>query len=126
VKFVPRRTQIIGRTVIEKRKSTIIQPNETEITKFILVDAVGSEAAAQGIRVGDVVVPKAIGNMVMGERFRPWLEEVHVGFFLTDVVLEEDLLVQTENGKRFVPFDSPEAAQSLGDQMFDRESEVAA
>lgn len=115
MKFVPRKTQIIGRMVIRRSASAIIRVAQEKVTKFVLVDAVGSDAAAKGIKVGDIVLPKALGNIIMSEGFRPWLEEENVGFFVTDVS-PEDLVIQTDNGTDFVPFDSPHAAKPLGAQ----------
>jgi len=126
VKFAPRHAQIIGRTVIKKSDSKIVRTDETKVTKFVLVDAVGDEAAAAGIQVGDVVITTKLNHIVFdgGSRFRPLLEEKDVACFVTDVGLS-DLLVQTENGTEFVPLDSPKAAQSLGAQAVKRESEAA-
>ena len=126
MKFVPRRTQIIGRMVIKRSESQIILADETKVTKFVLVDAVGSDAAASGIKKGDLVVPKALGQIVLegGTRFCPFLEEKDVGFFVRDVGLDE-LLVQTNSGARYVPFNSEDAAKSIGAEEVLRESEAA-
>lgn len=126
MKFIPRRSQIIGRMVIKRPSTKIIRPDEKKITKFVLVDAIGSEAEASGIRVGDLVVPTALGNiMPEGEgSFRPVLEEKNVAFFVTDTS-PDDLLVQTDSGTKYVPFDSEEAAQSFGAPPSERKSEAA-
>ena len=115
MKLIPRRNQIIGRMVIEKSELKIILIDETKVTKYLLVDAVGSEAAAAGIKVGDVVVPMKVGQMVLaaGTVFSPWLDEKDIGSTGTDFEMD-DLLVQTAAGTRFVPFDSPEAAKPIG------------
>ena len=113
MKLEPRHTQIIGRMVIRHTQSAIIRVAQEKVTKFILVDAVGAGAAAKGIKVGDIVLPKALGNVVMSEGFRPVLEEENVAFFVRDVAPGE-LVIQTDTGTEFVPFDSPKAAQSLG------------
>ena len=112
--------------VIRKSESKIILVDETKVTKFILIDAVGDGARAQGIKVGDVGVPTALGNIVLngGASYRPVLEEKDIAFFVTDVT-RDDLFVQTEGGTRFVPFDSPEAAQPLGAQAIEQASEAA-
>jgi hypothetical protein len=117
VKFVPRHTQIIGRIIVKRPKSSIVRPDESKVSKFVLVDAVGDEARAQGIKVGDIVVPNALGNIVIneGESYRPILEEKHVVFIVTDVSLDE-FLVQTDNANQYVPFNSPDAAEPLGDR----------
>lgn len=127
MKFVPRHSQIIGRMVIKRPSSKIIRPDEKKITKFVLVDAVGSDAVASGIRVGDLVVPVAlIGIMPEGEgSYRPMVEEKNIAFFVTDIPPEE-LLVQTDSGMKYVPFDSEEAAQSFGAPPFERKAEAAA
>jgi hypothetical protein len=126
MKFIPRNSQVIGRMVIKRPSSKIIRPDEKKITKFVLVDAVGSEAAARGIKVGDLIVPTALGNiMPEGEgSFRPVLEEKNIAFFVTDTSPEE-LLVQTDSGTKYVPLDSEEAAQSFGAQAPEGESKAA-
>lgn len=112
--------------LIKKSSATIIRVDETKVTKFVLVDAVGSEAAEAGIKVGDVVVPTALSHIVLdaGVSFRPSLEEKNVAFFVTGVAPNE-FLVQTDAGTQFVPFDSPEAAQPLGGARTEQESEAA-
>lgn len=117
MKFVPRHTQIVGRTVIEKPRSSIIALNETKnITKFMFIDAVGPGAAKVGLKVGDVVVSRAHNNIIMngGSRFRPVIDEKDVLLFVTGVGLEA-LYVQTENGQEFVSFDDEKAAKSMGE-----------
>jgi hypothetical protein len=126
VKFVPRHSQIIGRVVIKRSSSSIVRVDETKVTKFVLVDAVGPGAEAKGIKVGDVVVAKTLSHIVMdgGTSFRPSLEEESIAFFVADLALDE-LAVQTDSGAEFVPLDSPKAAQPLGASPAKRESEAA-
>lgn len=116
MKFIPRHSQAVGRTVIKKPKSNIILLNETKnTTKFVLIDAVGPGAAAAGLKVGDVIIARVINNIVMsgGALFRPMVEEKDVALFVTDLG-PGDLAVQTESGEKFVPLDHEEAAQSMG------------
>lgn len=115
MKFVPKHDMAIGRMVIKKSESQIIRVDETKVTKFILVDAVGVDAAAAGIKVGDLIVVKALGNIVLdaGTVYLPVFEEKNVVFSVTDVE-QKDLLVQTSRGDRFVPFDDEAAAKSFG------------
>jgi hypothetical protein len=115
MKFVPRNSQLIGRMTIKKSESRIIRTDETKVTKYILVDAVGPDAAAKGIKVGDLVLVISIRHIVQdaGLVFIPFADEKDVVLFVTDVTREE-LLVQTLGGKEFVPFDAPEAAPSFG------------
>jgi hypothetical protein len=126
VKFVPRHAQIIGRMAIRKSESAIIQLDEAKVTKFVLVDAVGPDAA--DIKVGDLLVVTMLNNIVLdaGKIYMPMVEEKSVALFVTDVSLDE-LLVQTANGKNYVPFGSPDAAQPLGAAapVIERETEVA-
>jgi hypothetical protein len=125
MKLEPRNNQIIGRIVIRRAFSSIVRPDQTkDITKFILVDAVGSGAAAKGVKIGDVIVPMAIGKIMLDDGFRPSLEEENVGFFVRDVS-PSDLLIQTDNGLEYVPFDSEKAAKSLGAVVKEAESEAA-
>lgn len=126
MKLSPRHSRIVGRMVIAKSESTIILVDETKVTKFILIDAVGDEAASYGIKVGDVVLPTALANIVIngGRSFRPVLEEKDIAFLVTDVTLDE-LVVQTDNGAQYVPFDSPHAAQPLGAPAVERAAEAA-
>jgi hypothetical protein len=126
VKFAPRHSQIVGRMVIKRSDSKIIRTDETKVTKFVIVDAVGAEAAAAGIKVGDVVVATKLNHMFFdaGMRFRPLIDEKDIACFVTDLQPGE-LLVQTENGAQYVLFDSPDAAQPLGTQLSERKSEAA-
>jgi hypothetical protein len=127
VKFAPRHSQIVGRMVIKRSDSKIIRTDETKVTKFVIVDAVGVEAAAAGIKVGDVVVATKLNHMFFdaGTRFRPLIEEKDIACLVTDL-RPGDLLVQAENGTQYVLFDSPEAAEPLGAQPKPRaESEAA-
>ncbi len=114
MKISPRRNMVIGRMTIRKVESTIILTGVPAVTKFILVDAVGPDAAAAGIKVGDLVVAKALGNIVLDSStfFVPMCEEENVIFFVEEVGLNE-LSIQTKNGKAFVPFDSEEAAPNI-------------
>lgn len=115
MKFAPRHSQIIGRMVIRRSEARVILVDETKVTKFILIDAVGEDAAAAGLKPGDVVVPLAMGNVILdgGRSFRPVLEEKNVAFLVVDLEPNE-LLVQTHEGGQFVALDSDEAAPSLG------------
>ena len=115
MKLIPRRNQAIGRIVIKRIMSTIVRPDETKhTTKFVLIDAVGSGALAAGIKVGDVVLPHQLGNIQLdgGVIFRPILNEEDIRAWVTGVTLDE-LMVQTDNGSHFVPFDDKDAAMSL-------------
>ena len=117
MKFVPRRNQAIGRIVVKRILSHIIRPDETKnTTKMVLIDAVGAGAAAAGIRVGDIVLPSKMGNILLdgGASFRPLLDEEDIRAWVTDVSLA-DLVVQTDNGSGFVAFDAKDAAQPLSD-----------
>lgn len=126
MKFAPRHNQAVGRMVIKRSDSKIIRTDETKVTKFVVIDAVGDDAAAAGVKVGDVVVATKLNHMVFdaGMRFRPLIDEKDIACFVTDLQPGE-LLVQTENGAQYVLFDSPDAAQPLGAQMPRAESEAA-
>jgi hypothetical protein len=80
---------IIGRMVIRKMESTIILTDEAKVTKFILVDAVGVDAAAKGIKVGDLIIAKALGNVVLdaGTVYIPICEEPNIVFFVEEVTM---------------------------------------
>jgi hypothetical protein len=112
--------------VIQRSMSPIVRPDETKVTKFVLVDAVGEEAAAAGIKVGDIIVANALANIVLngGSSFRPMLKEENAALFVRDVEIH-DLLVQAESGGQYVPFDSPDAAKSLGAQEEEEKAEAA-
>jgi len=117
MKFVPRRAQVVGRIVIKKREqSLIVRPDETRnITKFVLIDALGPDAEAAGLKVGDIVLPFQIENVVLegGASFRPLIDEKQVRLLVKDLALE-DVMVQTDSAAGFVPWGSKEAAQSIG------------
>lgn len=119
MKIVPRHNQILGRIVIKKTGGAIVRPDDTaNTTKFVLVDAVGPGAAAAGIKVGDLVLPNALGNIVIdgGVIFRPILDEANALALAVcaDDVERGGLLIQTDNGSQYVPMDSDRAAKSLG------------
>lgn len=117
MKLVPRRNQVIGRIVVKRILTTIVRPDETKhTTKFVLVDAVGAGAEAAGIRVGDIVLPGKMGNILLdgGVSFRPLVDEEDIRGWATEVAMSE-LVVQTDSGSGFVAFDAKDAAQPLGD-----------
>ena len=127
MKFLPRHNQIVGRMVMKRMLTSIVRPDETRgTTKFVLIDAVGPGAAAAGLKVGDVVVPSSMSHVVLdgGVSFRPLIEEANVALIVTDVSLDE-LVVQSDGGSQYVPFDDAIAAKSLGEQPADRKSEAA-
>jgi hypothetical protein len=115
VKFVPRHNQIIGRMVVKRPSSMIHIGDPTKVTKFVLVDAVGDGAAAAGVKVGDIVVPKSLSQIVMenGTSFCPFLEEKDVAFFVRDL-LPGEMLIQSASGAQYVSLESPEAADAFG------------
>ena len=115
MKFIPRHAQIVGRTIMKRVLTTIVRPDENKnTTKFILIDGLGPEAAAAGLKVGDIVLPTKIGNVMIdgGVSVRPIMVEQDVAFVLADVRLE-DFYIQTEDGKRYVSLDDKEAAASF-------------
>lgn len=114
MKFAPRGHLSIGRMTIKKSDSMIILTDENQVTKFFLVESVGPVAAAAGIKVGDLIVASKLGNIVLngGTIYLPVLEAQNAVFFVEDVTLDQ-LLVQNKSGKRFVEFDSDEAAPSF-------------
>ena len=126
MKLAPRHNQAVGRMVIKRSDSKIIHTDETKVTKFVLIDAVGEDAVAAGIKVGDVVVATKLNHMIFdaGRRFRPLVDEKDIACFVTDLQPGE-LLVQVENGAKYVLFDDQDAAVSLGAQAVERKSEAA-
>jgi hypothetical protein len=117
VKFEPRRGQAVGRVVIKPSRSSILKPDQTKgITKFVLLDAVSPELEAKDIRVGDVVVPFAISNVMLedGAMFRPIVDDENIKLFVRDWKSLDEFHVQTDNGAAYVPFGDPRAAISLG------------
>jgi len=116
VKFIPRHNQIIGRNVMRKVLSAIVRPDDTRnTTKFVLIDAVGTSVRQAGLKPGDVVLSNTLSLIQMdgGISVRPILAEENVVAIVVDVE-PGDLWVQNENGTRYVPLDSPEAAPPLG------------
>jgi len=117
VRFEPRRGQAVGRVVVRPTLSTIVRPDETKgTTKFVLLDAVGPDLEAKGLKVGDVVLPIKINSIILdgGASFRPMVEEGDVALIVRDWDRLDEFHVQTENGAQYVPFDDPRAAPSLG------------
>jgi hypothetical protein len=117
VNFEPRRNHAVGRVVVRLSHSSIIRPDETKgTTKFMLVDALGPDLAATGLKVGDIVMPTKINGIAMegGASFRPTAEDEHIIIILRDWKSLDEFRVQTESGSEYVPFSDPRAAKSLG------------
>jgi hypothetical protein len=117
MKFEPRCGQAVGRIVVRLTHSTIVRPDETKgTTKFVLLDAVGPDLEAKGLRAGDVVLPIAINTIIMdgGASFRPLVEEPKIALIVRDWKSLDEFRVQTENGSEYVPFSDPRAAVSIG------------
>jgi len=115
VKLIPRHSDILGRYVLERAPSVILRPDETkETTTIVLIDALGPDAEAAGLKVGDMILPNRVTNMKFygGSSIRPSIEEKDVKYWATDVD-KKRLVVQNENGTKYVDFDDPEAAKSL-------------
>jgi hypothetical protein len=128
VKFVPRHNQVIGRVVTKRILSSIVRPDETKnTTKFVLIDAVGSDAQAAGIKVGDIVLPRKMNHFVLdgGIFFRPIVDEGDIMVVVTDLPLDE-LVIQTDNGNQFVPIDHKDAAKNLCETAADSGKSAAA
>lgn len=128
MKLIPRKNQIIGRVVIKRVFSTIVRVDETkETTKFVLIDAVGPDAAAQGFKVGDIVLPTQMANIKLdgGAFFRPLVNADYVAAHLTDVNVEE-LGIQTDGGGEYVAFGAPRAAISLAESPAEARAPEAA
>ena len=117
---------IMGRMAIRKKESLIILNDQAKVTKFILVDGVGPDAAAKGIKVGDLVISSALGNIVMDRDtfYVPVCEEKNIVFFVEDVKPEE-LLVQDKGGRNFVALDSEEAAPNVAAPAREPEAQAA-
>ncbi len=113
MKFIPRRNQAMGRIVIKRVLSSIVRPDETrDTTKFVLIDGVGADAQAAGIKVGDIVLVSQLNNFILdgGALYRPIINEKDIMFVVADL---GELAVQTENGRQYVPFGSKDAARSI-------------
>ena len=132
MKLAPRRNQVLGRLAITRRSSTIVLSDEKKgASTFIYVDAVGPDAEAAGIKVGDMVTPKAVPTqkgftylfltVLTDEGHRPLIEEPNIAAVVSDLDLRE-FLVQTESASRYVPFDSDEAAKPLGEATSRRDN----
>jgi hypothetical protein len=126
MKFSPRGNMIMGRMVIRKSESLIILTDQAKVTKFILVDGVGPDAAAKGIRIGDLVIASALGNIVMdrGTVYLPVCEEKNIVFFVEDVEMDQ-LLVQDKSGNNYVAFDSEDAAPNVAAPAREPEAQAA-
>lgn len=117
MKFEPRYGQAVGRIVIRRPTSTILRADPTKgTTKYLLLDAVGPDCEARGLKVGDVVVPIKINSVVIdnGTAFRPFVEEKEVALIVRDWASLDEFHVQTENAAEYVPFSDPKAALPLG------------
>ena len=116
MKFEPRFGQAVGRIVIKPSRSTIVRTDETKQTKFMLLDAVAPDLESKGLKVGDIVMPLKINQIVLdaGSMFRPVVNEQDVAIIVRDWKSLDEFHVQTENGTQYVPFSDPKAAPSLG------------
>jgi hypothetical protein len=118
VKFEPRPHQAVGRVVLRTvASSTIVRPDESKgTTKFMLLDAVGSDFEKEGFRVGDIVVPQKVSSVVMegGASFRAILDLDDILVTVRDWSSLDEFRVQTESGSEYVAFSDPRAAPSLG------------
>ena len=117
MKLEPRRGQAVGRVVVRPTTSTILRPDETSgITKYLLLDAVGPDLEAKGLKAGDIVVPVKINSIVMdgGVIFIPFVQEENVALVVRDWSSLDEFHVQTDSGTQYVPFTDPRAAPSRG------------
>ena len=117
MKLIPEGKQIIGRIVIKRIFSTIIRLDEAkETTKFVLIDAVGPDAAARGYKVGDIVLPIRMSNVKLdgGAFWRPLVNVDDVAAHMSDVDTKE-LGIQTDSATEYVDFDAPRAALSIAE-----------
>lgn len=113
--FDPLPNQAVGRIVIKKAASAIVRVDESKITKFVLMDAVGFGFERYGLKAGDVVVVKAMGNLVMdGGVFRPLIDLENVALVVRGWASLDEFHVQTEGASQYVPFGDEKAAKSLG------------
>jgi hypothetical protein len=114
----PRPGQAIGRVVIQMNVSSlIVRPDETKgTTKLVLLDAIGPDLAAKGLKVGDIVLPSKVSGAVMngGASFRPIVNEQDILTVLRNWTSLDEFRVQTESGSEYVAFSDPKAAPSLG------------
>lgn len=117
MKIIPKKNHVIGRVVIKRALSAIVRPDETkETTKFVLIDAVGPGAAAQGLKVGDVILPTKMSIIKFdgGVLVRPMVHADDFAAVMEGVTLAE-LAVQTDPGTEYVPIDSERAAKSFAE-----------
>jgi hypothetical protein len=92
VKLIPQNNQLVGRLLITKLDSPIVSPDPTKgVTKVILVQRVGADAAAAGYKPGDLVIPRAIGSMFLrgGTHHVVYCEVKEILFKVDDVCAED-------------------------------------
>jgi len=66
VKLEPLKKWVIGRIAITRVSSTILAPDISKgVTKFVLLDEVSPEAAAEGYAPGDLVIAKTMHNIFL-------------------------------------------------------------
>jgi hypothetical protein len=118
VNYEPRPGQAVGRVVMQMNVSSlIVRPDETKgTTKLVLLDAIGPDLAAKGLKVGDIVLPSKVSGAVMngGASFRPIVNEQDILLVLRNWTSLDEFRVQTESGSEYVAFNNPKAAPSLG------------
>lgn len=114
--FEPRLSEAVGRLVIRKPKSAIIRPDPTKVTKMVILDAVGPDAARSGLSPGDIVLPTKVDLLWLddGTVARPILTEKDVRLIARDWGSRDEFHVQIDNASKYVPFDDPRAAAPYG------------
>jgi hypothetical protein len=107
----PLHDQVIGRLVITRPSSTIILTDLTEnVSKFVLIETVSQAAAEAGYRPGDLVMPRAVGNIFLkgGNYHRVVFSIKDSVCRVRDVPLSEFV---DSNGAEVVPVEAQEAAE---------------
>lgn len=66
MRLEPRGKQVIGRIAISQISTSIAAPDPTKgVTKFVMLEEVSPAAEAEGYRVGDLVLPRAINSIFL-------------------------------------------------------------
>ena len=92
MKLEPVNGYIIGRIAITKTAGLIVSPDPSKNTsKFVYVESVSSQAEAAGYRPGDLVMPKALGQIFLqgGGYLRVTLPITDVICFVREVSMDE-------------------------------------
>jgi len=66
MRFEPMGKQVFGRLLITRVSEHIVASDPTKgVSKFVLLEEVGADAATAGYKIGDLVLPRRVDNVYL-------------------------------------------------------------